>query len=393
MEINPISVIYKRILILTQSDGAGGAARAALRLLTCFLSTGIDVTMLVASKSNNKEEILQISRPLKVRSSIYSRIDNQLCRYLLPKSKEWKTSGLFGVVSARALNKSDFDVVNIHWIGHGLISLNQLTKVRKKVIWTLHDEWAIGGITHYQEKLEATSPPFRRTILKILISHTDRKRLKLFENPNLELVPVSSEIKRKLLEKYPQIEPRIHIIPNALDISIFCPTETLDVELPTVLFLGGERDPRKGWDLLRESCFHAKVQYKLLLTGSALNERIGNVQVIGIPSLASMELLQRTYAEASLVVVPSRAEALPQVATEAISCGTPVVAFSIGGLPDIVIENITGKLVAPFDTQELAQAIDKVLVHGKSFYTDKCRQFAIENFSFKKVSSRYQALF
>jgi glycosyltransferase involved in cell wall biosynthesis len=106
-----------------------------------------------------------------------------------------------------------------------------------------------------------------------------------------------------------------------------------------------------------------------------------------------MELLQRTYSEASLVVVPSRAEALPQVATEAISCGTPVVAFSIGGMPDIVLENITGKLVTPFDTRELAQAIDKVLVHGKSFYTDKCRQFAIENFSFESVSSRYQALF
>jgi glycosyltransferase involved in cell wall biosynthesis len=106
-----------------------------------------------------------------------------------------------------------------------------------------------------------------------------------------------------------------------------------------------------------------------------------------------MELLQRTYSEARLVVVPSRAEALGQVATEAISCGTPVVSFSIGGLPDIVLENITGKLVTPFDTQELAQAIDKVLVHGKSFYTDKCRQFAIENFSFEKVSLKYQTLF
>jgi glycosyltransferase involved in cell wall biosynthesis len=102
-----------------------------------------------------------------------------------------------------------------------------------------------------------------------------------------------------------------------------------------------------------------------------------------------MELLQRILSDVSLVVRPSRAEALPQVATEAISCGTTVVAFSIGGMPDFVLENIIGKLVAPFDTQELAQAIDKVLVHGKSFYIDKCRKFTIENFSFEKVSLRY----
>jgi glycosyltransferase involved in cell wall biosynthesis len=382
-----------RLLVLSQSDSSGGAARAAYRLFTGFLSTGINTTMLVAHKSSNEENILQISKFHKLKSSIYSRLDYHICRFLLPNSKEWKTSGLFGVVSARQLNRSDFNVINIHWIGHSLISLKQVSKIKKKVIWTLHDEWVTSGITHYQEISDKDRRLFRNFLLKILLVYTKRKKQKIFDNLNLQLIPVSSEIKKKLLEEYPHIEARIHVIPNGLDTSIFYPTDQVEFGLPTVLFLGGVSDSRKGWDLLHESFMHTNLKYNVLLTGSNLNEKIGNVQISGIPRITSTELLRKALSNASTVVVPSRAEALPQVATEAISCGTPVVAFQIGGLPDVVIENVTGILVSPFNTQELAQAIDKVLLNGKSFYKEKCRKFAIKTFSFESVCLRYQKLF
>ncbi len=157
--------------------------------------------------------------------------------------------------------------------------------------------------------------------------------------------------------------------------------------------MGGESDNRKGWDLLRESCIQAKVPYKLVLTGSEIIEKIGVVQVVGIPRIESIASLTKILSDASLVVVPSRTEAFPQAATEAISCGTPVVAFNIGGMPDIIFENITGKLVAPFDTGELAKSIDDMLTSGKLIYQNNCRQFAIENFSFESISSRYRKLF
>jgi len=349
--------------------------------------------MLVARSAIKEDKILEISKLRKVQSLFYSRLDHQICKYLLPMSKEWKTSGLFGVVSARYLNQlSNFDVINIHWIGHGLISLNQLAKVKKKVIWTLHDEWVIGGITHYGERFEINKSTLRTKILRFLLTYTEQKRLQLFNNLNLQLVPVSSDIKNKLLVKYPHLEARIKVIPNALDTSVFYPLAQIKADLPTVLFLGGTSDPRKGWDLLRESCFHARLKYKLLLVGSSLQEKIGNVQISGISRITSIYLLQQTISNAIVLVVPSRAEALPQVATEAISCGTPVVAFGVGGLTDIIKENVTGKIVKPFDTKEFAHAIDKVLMQGKSFYSDKCRLFAIKTFSFESVALQYQNL-
>ncbi len=202
---------------MTQSDGVDGAARAASRLHNCFLQSGIDVTMLVGSKSSKNESVLKIPVFLKVLAATYSRLDFKLCRWLLPDSKQWKTSGMFGVISARALNKSSFDAINIHWIGHGLISLNQLARIKKKVIWTIHDEWVLEGISHYKEELIDNRGVIKAKVFKILINYTNRKKLHIFNNSNLEIVSVSSDIKVKLMEKYPQIKSRIHVISNPLE--------------------------------------------------------------------------------------------------------------------------------------------------------------------------------
>ena len=42
-------------------------------------------------------------------------------------------------------------MVNLHWLGHGLISLRQMRKITKPIVWTLHDEWSIHAISHYPE--------------------------------------------------------------------------------------------------------------------------------------------------------------------------------------------------------------------------------------------------
>ena len=67
--------------------------------------------------------------------------------------------------------------------------------------------------------------------------------------------------------------------------------------------------------------------------------------------------LRTFYSAADLVVVPSRVESFCQTASEAHACGTPVVAFDIGGLKDIVDHKKTGYLAKPFDPIDLANGI------------------------------------
>jgi glycosyltransferase involved in cell wall biosynthesis len=114
------------------------------------------------------------------------------------------------------------------------------------------------------------------------------------------------------------------------------------------------------------------------------------VELISIEKVTNSDFLRQLYSNASAVVVPSRAEQLPQVATESISCGTPVIAFSIDGLRDIVIKNQTGILIEPFDTKNFSKAIESLLYINKSVYMNTCSDFAEKNFSFKVIANKYK---
>jgi glycosyltransferase involved in cell wall biosynthesis len=71
--------------------------------------------------------------------------------------------------------------------------------------------------------------------------------------------------------------------------------------------------------------------------------------------------LALTYAAADVVVVPSRLDNLPQSASEALACGTPVVAFRQGGMADLVEHRVNGYLAEPYDPVDLARGLAFVL--------------------------------
>ena len=71
--------------------------------------------------------------------------------------------------------------------------------------------------------------------------------------------------------------------------------------------------------------------------------------------------LRALYSAADAFVLPSRQDNLPNTGLEAHACGTPVVAFNTGGLPDIVADRVNGALAEPFDPESLAAAIRWVL--------------------------------
>ena len=89
-------------------------------------------------------------------------------------------------------------------------------------------------------------------------------------------------------------------------------------------------------------------------------DRVAGVTVRSVGRLDD-EGLRLYYSAADVMVVPSRQDNLPQTAVEPTTCGTPVVAFAIGGLPDIVQDKVNGRLVEPFDVEKLAEAIIWVL--------------------------------
>jgi len=101
------------------------------------------------------------------------------------------------------------------------------------------------------------------------------------------------------------------------------------------------------------------------------------------------------YAAADVIVTPSRQDNLPNTVVESLACGTPAVAFDIGGMPDMIEHKINGYLTRPFDTSDLATGIDWVLSDDKR-HKDLCikaRDKAVACFDIKKVARQYAELY
>ena len=392
------------VMLISHNNYAGGAARAAARLYAC-LSNNREIEFLVAKKVNDDPKIKQLKKFRRLLSVLASRFDIFICKFIEPSNKEWQTAAYFGAMTARSINKSNLSIVNLHWLGHGLISLRQIKKIRKPIVWKLHDEWMLNPISHYSETLIKSKS--RRKFIKYISLKLKNNRLKskhrIIMQNNVYLVCLNSEIQRKIQTQFPD-KKKISTIANPVDLQDFYPQLDSDLRLkfnlqpdiPIALFLGGEKDPRKGWDLLIESTKYCKSSFALIVITSADMSKLeinSKIKIIEQKRIQSVDELRKMYSLANVVIVPSRAEGLPQTATEAISCGTPVVGFSIGGLIDIVQDNKTGFLAKPYNVQNLGYLIDRILEFDKNIFMLRCRNFALENFEFKVVENKYDLIF
>lgn len=395
----------KKITLISHNDSNGGAARAVNRIFECLISNDNQVKLMLMKKSDNRNEIVEVNFFKRIFGHILSRLDIKICNFLIPESREWKTGAFFGVLSARNINKSDADAINLHWLGHGLISLRQLRKIKKPIIWTLHDEWALQPITHYSIDVVSNKRLnlLRRSISEFIIWNRSKQKRSFILNENVNLVALNTEMKSRLIYRYPEKINKVFRIANPVDLAIFNPSNrnffakslNLTRDKPTLLFLGGTGDIRKGWDLLENSLQFTKSSFNLIVIGGKDREIISTdrqIHIVGMKKISDMSDLIDLYIASSAVIVPSRAEGLPQTATESLSCGTPVIGFKIGGLIDIIINGKTGYLVEPFNIKKLGEAIDKFILADNDLFKNNCRTFAEKEFACGVVSSKYNSI-
>jgi glycosyltransferase involved in cell wall biosynthesis len=101
--------------------------------------------------------------------------------------------------------------------------------------------------------------------------------------------------------------------------------------------------------------------------------------------------LSLAYSAADVVIVPSLEETFSNTTAESIACGTPVVGFKTGAIPEMVIDEITGYTFQPGDAEGLADGIARVLA-GPDL-SGNCRQYALQNLQFDIQARRYEELF
>ena len=156
------------------------------------------------------------------------------------------------------------------------------------------------------------------------------------------------------------------------------------------------QNPNKGFDLLLSSLKYIRnsKNVEILLFGNDRNENIhikSNFKINSFGKIFDDSFLNLLYSAADVTVVPSRSENFPNTILESFSSGTPVVAFSIGGIPEIIDHLVNGYLVTPFDVKDLAKGIDYCLT--KKNLSNQTREKVLLKFRLNKQANSYLELY
>ena len=411
-----------KILHLSTDDFSGGASRAAYRLHTALLQNDIDSTMRVLSHQTANDKVIAGRAARSLIEKVKGRIHKKL-RELVERN--FKTDNLimhsFGQVSAgivSEINNSDADVVNLHWIVN-LLSIEDIGRINKPIVWTLHDMWAFCGGEHV-----VTDGPHSR----FRTGYLPENRPSGESGPDLNRQAWESKKKYWADQLFNIVTPGhwmaacakesvlfqnapITVIPNPIEMEhLWRPMpkdfarRVLGLKQNKKYVLSGSAGGMphlKGEDLLKQVM--AKIAetdsdtIELLVFGQyqPVSHREWVCQTHWLGPVRDDYVMALIYSAADVMVVPSRQDNLPNTAVEAHACGLPVAAFNIGGLPDIVDHQQSGWLASAFDTDKLAEGILWIL-HDQGKWdqlSTNARNIAQEKFSTKVVVQQYMSVY
>lgn len=415
-----------KVAIVNRHDIKGGAAKAAFRIFQALRARGVDASMNVNS---SKAEDTLISRPLSKAGEYISVARNVigtgLARMLTANSGSTRSPAILPSRWPNRLNTSDNDIVNLHWINGEMLSVGDIAAIKKPIVWTLHDMWAFCGAEHYAEHRrwqDGYTRHNRMTDSKGI--DLDRfiwnKKKKLWQKP-IQIVTPSHWLAECVRSSALMHDWPVKVIHNAIDTDYWRPLDKLQARSALgflsheniIMFgaVGGSKDPRKGFELLKRALFHLKGQLNqtlLVVVGQSNPEEPPD---LGFPihftgHISSDDKLRELYCAADMVVIPSRQDNLPNMGVEALACGRPVVAFDCCGLPDLVKHRETGYLAQAFDCEDLAKGMAWVLAQKNSLTGERdssgvflseleahSRQYAEYNFAYPVVAQQYAELF
>jgi len=371
-----------RVVQVSTYDGGQGAARAAFRLHRALRDQGIDSSMRVAHASSGDAWVqAPRSKPRQAMALLRSTASWWLSKP--QRSANPVTHSVASLPSGldRELNAKGADLLHLHWLQDEFLSVEAIGRLRGPVVWTLHDTWPFCGSEHYP--LDAQDQRFALGYSRGSRSELDRgldldrwtwlRKGKAWRSllPRLQLIAPSRWMAEQASRSALLHGVPCQVLPNAIP-QVFQPRDrvqaraTLGWPQAKQLILFGAidaTDPRKGADLLQAALRRLAPQDSEPLMAVILGQsQPKQPQDWPIPAFYSGRFhddvsLALAYAAADVVVVPSRMDNLPQSATEAMACGTPVVAFDQGGMADVITHQQTGWLAQPFDPQALSQGI------------------------------------
>jgi len=406
-----------KILHFSSFENEGGAAKAAKQLHLSLIKKGIGSTMIVSKKTTMIESIVELAPKSRMYGrltrSLRVRIDSFLLFFYIKKSNTPWTIGWLSNKSLQMTQISRPYVTHLHWIGSGYMSLNDISKMHNRFVWTLHDAWAFTGGCHVVGLCKkfvdgcGRCPQLGSSFNLDLSRLGVMRKLKIYDGKNpIFIAPsywMASQARSSILLK----NKDIRVIPNGVDVTCFKPRDKelmrtiLNIPLNKKILLFGANnlltDKNKGFikvkkilEILKENKYKDNIEVVIFGQSNDISLDLG-FPTIYLGRIDSPEEMAQIYSAADVLCVTSLQESFGLVALEGMSCGIPVVCFRTSGLVDIVDHGITGFLAKPYCEENFASYVEIILkdVELSNKMSAASRSRAKEYFDQSKVVEQY----
>lgn len=401
------------VLVVNTYQKNGGAARAAWRIYCGIRKTYPAATYLTLFREDWASGVVGLFNT-SVRGAIAQhlvRLDQRPLRAHPGRPPTFFSPAVNPNPLRVPLSRFRPKLAHLHWVGHGMLRVEEIGKLGCPVVWSLHDTWAFTGGCHYTGDCAG----FRRQCGKCpqLMSDDEndisrrlmQRKARVFSDLDMTVVTPSRWLANLAASSSLFAGRRIEVIPNGLDTDAFKPIERgaartylgIGDESPVILF-GAHwlPDPRKGGDLLAAALAELDLPCTLLTFGEG-QLPLANAPKVQLRSLGSLiddASLALAYSAADVFACPSREDNLPNTVAEALACGTPCAAFAVNGLPDMVTHRVDGWLAQAFDPADLAAGIRWLVTHPRPDELRRAaREKALAEYSLEVMSARYTGLY
>ncbi|MBK8227377.1 MAG: glycosyltransferase [Flavobacteriales bacterium] len=387
-----------RIVHLCTND-FGGAAVAAINLHEALLAQGIESDLLTLGRTRNDVQrhhaiapFELAGSPLLARARYHARRAMEKAGLVDDRSVGPGNANLQGRPSGLEIFSLPYsffdagrhplvqraDIVHLHWVSRGMIGFDRFfARCSSPIVWTMHDMNPFTGGCHHADACHGFTRECRDCpqLADKSKAHgywrVKQVALKGFPKDRKALVAPSEWLAARARRSSILAGRECTVIPNGFDLRTLNPMPRaqaraalgLPMEARIILFSAFDAaNPRKGMPLLLKALDELGIDAHLVSMGHPMQDLLDRPRTTSTGLLNDASRIAMHYAAADLFVLPSLAENLPNTISESLLCGTPVVAFNVGGIPEQVHAG-NGLLVEAGHAVGLRDAMREALLH------------------------------
>jgi glycosyltransferase involved in cell wall biosynthesis len=414
-----------KVVHLNTYDGNGGAGRACLRLNLALNATGeVNSEIVVYYKFGKNAAVKTFANNVLKRGYAAATIIAERLltkRYLKPVKVPFSFTWFgYSVINHPMVLAAD--IIHLHWVNHSFLNpkqLAELAKLNKPIVWTFHDSNAFTGGCHVRYSCNHFENECGNCPVLIDANPQDqshkiwKQKNAAYQQLHFNIIAPSNWMKNSILRSSLMKGKPVTIIPNTLETNVFQPQNQqiarakMNFPNDKFIFLTGfmpsKKDSHKGAAYLLESLELLAAKRSIVAENIELvvfgNRNTEDVPVFPfkttfLGTISEDEKLAACYAAADAFLIPSLEDNLPYTVMESLACGTPVIAFKTGGIPDMVQHEFNGFLAEYKSSANFCAGMEWIINYPvKEALRMNARETVMQKFSEEVIAQKHLELY